>query len=242
MVSLLMSMKEKKEETKILSYLKSIFAMLSDEDIQFIHYDPKKNIKEIMNESDTVQAAIVDVTSKFGLELAAEIRELYPDVEIMIIADMTISPIKYLNPSIKASALLLKPFEKDLAYDTLKSFIKQFYVNQTSQDEESNFFLKKKGEDIAIPYDSILYLEARNKKVFVICDAKEYGLYDSLETVKDIFPDYFVRCHRSFYVNRKRIANVKYAEGCIYLDNDEIIPVSRSYKSLLKGVLVGERD
>ena len=242
MVSLLMSMKEKKEENSILSYLKSIFAMLSDEDIQFIHYDRNKTIKETINESKTVQAAIVDVTSEFGLELASDIREQCPNTEIMIIADMTISPIKYLNPSIKASALLLRPFEKELAYDTLKSFIKQFYVQQTLQDDGSNYLLKKKGEDVAIPFDSILYLEARNKKVYLICDAKEYALYDTLETIKDTFPDYFIRCHRSFLVNRKHIENVKYAEGCIYLDNDEVIPLSRSCKSLLKGVLVGERD
>ena len=242
MVSLLMCMKEKKEENIILSYLKSIFAMLSDEDIQFIRYDQSKTVKDTLSENKTVQAAIVDVTSELGLELAADIREISPNIEIMIIADMTISPIKYLNPSIKASALLLRPFEKELANETLRSFIKQFYVQQTLQDDGSNFFLKKKGEDIAIPFDSILYLEARNKKVYVRCDAKEYALYETLETIKDTFPDYFLRCHRSFLVNRKHIENVKYAEGCIYLDNEEIVPLSRSCKNLLKGVLVGERD
>ena len=55
----------------------------------------------------------------------------------------------------------------------------------------------------------------------------------SLNAVEKELPQEFIRCHRSYIVNRLHIERLNLPEMAVYLANGERIPVSRSYKEAL---------
>lgn len=233
-------MPDKKQESYIINHIKNVVAALGNDKLEIFHYDDIKNAGENLSSIDQMQAAVIDVTSDFGFELARRIRSRSAQTEIMIVADISISPIRYLNPKVKASALLLKPFEKEKTIAMLRSFIRQFVISKDTRQQEDYFYLKKRGEDVAISFYSILYFEARDKKLYINCGTREYVIYDSLDSVHRMLPDYFIKCHRSFLVNRRHIQDISFTEGSILLDNGESIPLSRAHKNMLREVLRNE--
>ncbi len=84
------------------------------------------------------------------------------------------------------------------------------------------------------PYDKILFFEANNKKINLRAGNEEYDFYDSIENISHTLPDYFVRCHRAYLVNAKKIRKVKLSDGLIEMGNGVIVPLSRTYKQNVK--------
>ena len=58
--------------------------------------------------------------------------------------------------------------------------------------------------------------------------------YETMEHLTERLPDYFVRCHRSFIVNRQRIRRVMLSKSLIELEQGIQLPLSRSYKPAFK--------
>ena len=85
-----------------------------------------------------------------------------------------------------------------------------------------------------IPYSDIIYFESREKKIFCCTRYREYGFYGTLEKLEQELPDHFKRCHRGYILNTAWIRKVALSENTIYLRDDYAIPVSRSYKSIMK--------
>ena len=55
--------------------------------------------------------------------------------------------------------------------------------------------------------------------------------------LEQTLPDEFIRCHRAFIVRRSRISCIRLSQNCLTLDNGETLPLSRTYKPRLKGLL-----
>ena len=70
--------------------------------------------------------------------------------------------------------------------------------------------------------------------------AKEYGIYGALDTLEEELPKQFRRCHRSYIINTSYISKVWYSKNSILLKNDEEMPLSRSYKTIIKEVVNSE--
>ncbi|MCR4691231.1 MAG: DNA-binding response regulator [Lachnospiraceae bacterium] len=237
MISLLICMENKKQEAYIVKLVRKTIAVLSDEELEIISYLEDKSAAQNAASTGRGQIAVIDVTGKTGFDVAKEVRAHSAQTEIMIIADTSISPIRYLNPEVKASSLLLKPFVDDVAKESFQNFIRQVVATQDPSTEEECIILNRRSEDVAIPFRNVYYVEARNKKVYVNCSVKEYVVYESLDAIVATLPDYFIRCHRSFVVNRRHIQSVEFSENYIRLDNKDEIPFSRGQKNILKEVL-----
>ena len=79
-----------------------------------------------------------------------------------------------------------------------------------------------------------MFFESRNKKVYVNTGFEEYSFYDTLDNIESRVGDGFVRCHRSFIIAKSRIKKVMLSQNTVILDTDCYIPLSRTYKSVLK--------
>ena len=64
--------------------------------------------------------------------------------------------------------------------------------------------------------------------------AREYGFYSTIEQLQEELGEQFIRCHRGFLVNQKKVERVVFAKNLIVLTDGYEIPVSRTYKSILK--------
>lgn len=242
MISMLVYGHQNTEISLLVQTSKEIVAELSNETLAVTERKTRGEQKlklEELEEFDGVQAAIIDVTIENGLLLAQKIRKINPYAEMAIVADAETSPITYLNPSVKASALVLKPFGKKILREALIPFYKQLCIAETDDDEY--FVVEKRDESVKLPYSKIIFLEAREKRIFIRSGNMEYGINETIDGLIELLPDYFFRCHRSYVVNINFINIVKFSDNKILLDYDITLPLSRSYKNDLKEVIKNDK-
>lgn len=191
-------------------------------------------LKKILAQQGTIDILCLDITQNKVLQALMKIREQYGESKLLLVADMQISPMEYLRPGIRPDALLLRPANAEKIEAVLKELL-QIYMEQIYQKENSGSFTVETREGRTIlPYEKIWYFEAREKKIFVRSGRKEYGFYDTVEHLLEILSDDFIRCHRSFIVNKRKVRKVLLSANLLEMENGESIPVSRSYRAEVK--------
>ena len=190
---------------------------------------------EAMGKVALLDMAVIDVTMQGALQAAQLIRKQFTQAEILVIADVSVSPMKYMHPSIRASALLLRP-QTAAWEETLHDFYEELpAISVNRKKEQTNeLWIKNKAGRFRIPFEQIYYLEAREKKVFIRTRQAEFGVAETMEKLAEQLPENFVKCHRSFIVNEEHITKIKLNENLLYLGRDLFVPVSRSYRGLFK--------
>lgn len=233
MLSILVSENKEKERELLIETVKYVAAKGSEERLEFFSMGASVGEAEGAELPEKLDAAIVDVTEEEGISVAKLLRREYPEIEILIVSDATISPILYLNPEVRAASLMLFPLQKEMAEQTIEEFLNLF----VKMEREDCFYVEQKGEKKRLPYQKIRYLEAREKRVYVRMLNVEYGIYDTIDHLAAVFPEEFIRCHRSYVVNRIYIERIRYADNIILLTEHQMIPLSRSYKTKVKEVM-----
>ncbi len=174
----------------------------------------------------------MDVTRKNAIEVTEQMRKENKQTVLMIIADENLSPMEYLKPSVQAASLLLRPFEEEQAKEVVKKTWDWYGEKVSSEDEFLS--LEIDHDKVIIPYGRILYFESNNKKIYVNLQHEKYCISDTLERLEKYLPDYFIRSHRSYIVNKRKIKNIFLSKGEIVLEHEVFVPVSRSYKPIIK--------
>lgn len=222
---------ERKEISLLERELRERTALSTDEELNFVGIYTREAFEQFIGKEQQADILCADVTVFQGIEQVEAMRKKYPKAALVLIADMSISPVRYMKPTILAAALLLKPFQESAAAQVIKEIF-QCYIEQTIDEEV--FVIETREEKQRIPYSQILYFEARSKKIYVCTQNYEYGFYDTIDHLEEQYSEVFVRCHRSFLVNRKMIAQVKLSQNHLTLNGGVEIPLSRSYKSQIK--------
>lgn len=206
-------------------------AFTTDEALNFVGLYTREDFKKFLKEEQQVDIVCADITIFQGIEQTEDIRRKYPQAVIVLIADMTISPIRYMKPTILASALLLKPLQESMVTEVIKEV---FHCYIEKEIEEEVMVIETRDEKQRVPYSQILYFESRSKKIYACTQNYEYGFYDTMDHLEEQYPSRFIRCHRSFLVNREMIDQVKLSQNYLTLQGGIEIPLSRSYKSQIK--------
>jgi len=231
----------KTEELKALEgCFRNLVARNSDEMLERSFFQNGKKLLAGLGNIDPVHMAVMDVTIPDGVEAAQQVRSLQPASEIMIVADMSVSPMQYMTPAIRAASLLLRPFSGEQLRTVCGDFFENCRKELFGDRTEKNFLVENSDGKTMLPYSSIFYFEAREKKIFVRTKTAEYGIYDTIDRLQQDLPEEFVRCHRGFVINSALIEKVKLSENLIYMKNDILVPLSRSYKSAIKELLHGK--
>lgn len=234
MVLMLLYSHIKKELKAIKKCGFEISCKISDDDWDFLDYCDRKLVTEFLNENPVVDISCVDVASEGGIEIAETLRSKNANTYIILIADAQISPTAYIKPSIMAGSLMLRPLTeetvKKVFFEALGEYIRKFH----SESGASSFVIDNRDGRQLIPYEQIVFFESREKKIYVNTDGREYAFYDTLDNLEKQLSDGFIRCHRSFIVARSRIKKIMLSQNTVVLSNDYRIPLSRTYKSVLK--------
>lgn len=233
MISALLIGSRTEEIRKLQNDIRKVIAVSSDEKMGFFVLPPEKNIRGKLEKIDFLHVALIDVTSEIGIEASKAVRQKFPEIQILVIANTMISPAKYLIPEIRPSALLLRPFEEEHEKKILSDFF-FFATKPLLRTPEQYYWAKTRDGTQRIPYNAIFCFEAREKKVFIRTKTIEYGTSGTIEKLLEKLPQNFARCHRSFIVNKDYIDRIRLTEGYIYLKGSLMIPISRSYKSMFK--------
>lgn len=94
-----------------------------------------------------------------------------------------------------------------------------------------------------IRHDDILFIEAAEKKIHIVTKAQRLGFYGTLDTMMRSLPSrQFLRVHKGFIANRNRICEVDWHRMMIRMSEQEVIPISRTYRTALRQELIGSND
>lgn len=221
----------KKELLPVEHEIREQTAIRTDEQLNYIGLYTRAEFEEFMEEEDRADVICADITILNGIEQVEKLRKKFPKAVIVLIANMTISPISYMKPSILAAALLLKPLQESMIRQVLGEIFENYIQKKTDDDV---LVIETREDKQRIPYSQILYFEARSKKIYVCTRNYEYGFYETMDRLEELYSERFIRCHRSFLVNRKMIEQVKLSQNYLLLNGGIEIPLSRSYKSQIK--------
>ena len=103
-------------------------------------------------------------------------------------------------------------------------------VKAENPDGEEAFVLSGREGKTRIPYRQIYYFEARSKKLYLRLPDREMAFYGTMEELEAKLPEVFLRCHRSFLVNKNHIERILLSQNEIVLSHGISVPLSRSYK------------
>lgn len=85
-----------------------------------------------------------------------------------------------------------------------------------------------KGKTVVLHSHDILYLERQRHTTTIIDNKQELKCSYKLDEMSNKLPSYFIRCHRSYIINAKKVIEQKREE--FVLENHITIPISRSYQ------------
>ncbi len=130
---------------------------------------------------------------------------------------------------------LLKPFSfQDCLRASEKA--KQMYQYQhnkgkaETQENDNILFVKSEYKVIRIEKEKIKYIEGMSEYIRIYLEDREKPVItlNSLQKLSNHLPDYFLRVHRSYIVNMKKVLEI--SRFRILFDHDTIIPVGDNYK------------
>lgn len=194
----------------------------------------RDSLTDVLGGERLIHFLYYEVVDGEDVRLLKKIRKKDADALLMILAPPELSPMSYCKPGIAPDALLLRPFDQREFDRVNEELFSAWEEHQESGREEGFFQIRTREENCRIPYARVLYFEASNKKIVVRVGNDEFEVYDSIESIAEQAPEYFLRTHRSYLVNRRKIRKANLAEGYLELEQNAFVPVSRTYRRVIR--------
>lgn len=198
-----------------------------------------KEVLEYLSKEEGVSLYILETVyhppEMDGVELAKGIRAKDRDSYIVFCTAHSEYIYKVMTGLIRPAGFLIKQKDSNeienfeiVIGDVYRDYLNFYNIN------EAVLNINIGAEIYRIEYDQIVYLEAFQKKVYVHTSNQRIGYYDSLASLEEKLGDKFLRCHKSYIVNRDKVDRVCFSDMKIRMVNGAEIDISRTFKSLLK--------
>lgn len=162
----------------------------------------------------------IDMEGINGIKLAKKIRQVQKDAIIIFLTSYE----KWVMDAFDVQAFnyILKSMNRSKIEEVLKKSFNYL------KESKCLYYFQKGKSIITIKCKDIYYFENQKRKVRIVTNDAEHYYYDSLNEVEEkVGQEFFTRTHKSYLVNMEHIEN--FDGKNIYLDNGEIVPVSRKY-------------
>ena len=161
-----------------------------------------------------------------GMETARRLHEFSPELPVIFLTSHT--ELAMDGYEVGAFRFLQKPVVKEKLMQTLKD------IGQLC-GRKKTVCIKENGEEHFLSPDDIIYAEADNNYVRFVTAERKYQIRMKMTeaiTLLGSSSDHFCRIHRSVIVNLAH--TVGRSDKEVRLDNDTVLPVSKSYGDELK--------
>ena len=135
---------------------------------------------------------------------------------------------------VSAVDYLLKPFglkEFQMAAAKVKKQYDMVNFSQVSQvDEDQAIFLKTEHKVVRMDISQIRYVEAMSEylKIYLDNQIKPLVVLLSMKRLEDSLPRYFMRIHRSYIINLKKIQEIN--KNRVIMDAEAYLPIGDLYR------------
>lgn len=137
---------------------------------------------------------------------------------------------------VDAADYLLKPFGMD-DFKRAALKVKQRYdmaanAQATITDDDDTVFIKTDGKIMKVAFGDIRYIESMSEyQKFYIEGKKPITALLALKKIEERMPSYFMRIHRSYIINLKKIQEVN--KNRVIMDENTYLPIGDNYKDAL---------
>ena len=237
MLSMLICDQNQEERDLLKKHSKDSVAFCSNDELEIGMTASVDEAKQYIEKQELLDVAFQEVTMPQGITMTKNLRIRYQYSELLLIADASISPMAYLTPEIRAASLLLRPFSEAQSRQVVNQFFQSLYRERTKEEMEKVMIIENRQGKIRIPYDKIYYIEVKGRKIYIRLKDEEYSKYETMEQMIKKLPKQFLRCHRSFVINKNYVTKVRLSENLIYLEDEITVPLSRRYKADMKAYM-----
>lgn len=156
-----------------------------------------------------------------GLEVAEMLYECAPQTKVIFVTGYSdrFSQRIFLKRA-NLSGYLVKPVDGSLLRANLEK------VARGMAERGRVLTVSVGGKPVSIPHGEIEYLESAGHTVGIRARGEVITVYEKLDKLAPLLGEGFLRCHKSFLVNMRRIR--RFREQDVLLDSGEAVPVSRS--------------
>ncbi len=125
---------------------------------------------------------------------------------------------------------LKKPFTYNRFIESIEKITQSGQQEKQNRNEENHLFIKAENRLVRLEYDDILIIESMNNYVrFVTVNNKKYTTLNTLKNLEKKLSDrYFMKVHRSYMINIRKIEKIK--ENDLLINGIEV-PISKGLKS-----------
>jgi len=190
----------------------------------------------IMDNHPNVFFLDIDLDAELnGLDLASIIHEKFDDAYIVFISQY--ANLVFKSFKVRPFDFLPKPITKkdlsDVLIDINTDYLKRFYV------EKPGLLNIKIGNKIyQIPKNEIVFMEKYGNKCIIHSKSKTVYCYQSLDAIYDKLGNAdFIRCHKSFIVNKNFIEQTNLSDMEIIFTNGQKCFIGGKYKKNLMSEL-----
>ena len=193
--------------------------------------DPYMLLDQVKTSQNTgIYFLDIDLNSDMnGMKLAQQIRLFDPRGFIIFITAH--SELSYMTFQYRVEAMdfVLKdnPAEAKVKIRECLLNAMERYTLQTNKIHKV-YTMELGGRKVSVDYDEIFFFETSRNIHKVILHAKDRQIefYGAIKELTSILDDNFVRCHRSFLVNKNNIKEVDAKNRIIYFNNGETCQMS----------------
>lgn len=175
-----------------------------------------------------------------GIQLAEKIRKSDPRGFIIFVT--THAEMSYLTFKYKVEALdyIIKDDFSDLGsrvYNCLNNINDKY--RSLNNSIQKTLTIKLPDRQLVVEYEKILFFETSSTphKVNLHCTDRQMEFYAQLSDLNEKLDERFVRCHRSFLVNKDNIRQIDKHSKMIIMKNDQECFYSSRGAKLLKGLM-----
>lgn len=165
----------------------------------------------------------------------AIVNELFQYAEsIPYFIALTPSPIHALD-AIKSgfSDYFIEPLS---FHELAKSLFK--FEKRTPQKIVEKICLKSYSDLNFVALQDIIYLKADNNTTDIqLINGKTVNAYKTLKHFENTLPFYFLRIHKSYIVNINHVSRIHFSKSKCYLNYNEILPFSISYRDNIDAIV-----
>lgn len=185
-----------------------------------------QGIKEIFDiyNTDDFDVVFIDIVLKneSGIDLGVYISRKMPDTKIIFISGYQdkVSDIFF---SVSPFGFIDKPINPEVLYRYLDM------AKDENEKFETYFTYTEKGTTRKLRYRDICYIESNREKILINTIDSCFCVWKKISEVEAEFPDYFIRCHKSYLVNMRYVLEIK--NRYFRMINGKEIAISRSHKN-----------
>ena len=169
-----------------------------------------------------------------GIELAARIRKQAKKAAIVFLTTHSQLALTTLQYKIEALDFIIKG-SQDNVKRKLAECINTVYTRHTEVEKGKIIKITVADKIIPIDMDEIIYCETTQTRHKLRLHTKSRSLEfnGELKAIEKQLDERFIRCHKSYIINKEKIAAINKKENTITMQGNDICPISRNGKKLL---------